>query len=83
VRAGHAVFEANCVPCHGADARGNQSLGVPNLTDRAWINGSDWTASTRWSTTAAKARCRRGRPPVAAERKLLCAYVLDLGRPPQ
>jgi cytochrome c oxidase cbb3-type subunit 3 len=79
VRAGRAVFEANCVPCHGAAGRGNQSLGVPNLTDLAWINGSDWT-----SVYTVINHGRKGEMPswegrlTPAERKLLAAYVLDL-----
>ena len=79
VRAGRAVFEANCVPCHGAEGRGNQSLGVPNLTDLAWINGSDWE-----SVYTVVNHGRKGEMPswegrlAPAERKLLAAYVLDL-----
>jgi cytochrome c oxidase cbb3-type subunit 3 len=81
VRAGQVVYEANCVPCHGADARGNQTLGVPNLTDAAWINGGGWPAI--YSTISGG---RKGEMPSwesrlsPAERKLLALYVLDLGR---
>lgn len=34
------VFAANCASCHGADMKGNQSIGVPDLTDRVWIYGT-------------------------------------------
>lgn len=34
--AGKAIFTANCIPCHKADAGGQ--IG-PNLTDHFWING--------------------------------------------
>jgi cytochrome c oxidase cbb3-type subunit 3 len=84
VRAGHAVYEANCVPCHGAEGRGNQSLGVPNLTDLAWINGSDWE-----SVYTVVHHGRKGEMPSwegrlsPAERKLLAVYVLDLVSRPQ
>jgi cytochrome c oxidase cbb3-type subunit 3 len=30
---------ANCAACHGADGKGNQSLGAPNLTDKVWLYG--------------------------------------------
>ncbi|NEW89642.1 MULTISPECIES: cytochrome-c oxidase, cbb3-type subunit III [Rhodopseudomonas] len=39
--AGKQVFADNCVACHGDDAKGNQELGAPNLTDRIWLYGSD------------------------------------------
>ena len=32
--------------CHGADAKGNQALGAPNLTDGYWLYG-DSTAALR------------------------------------
>ncbi|MHB1373716.1 MAG: cytochrome-c oxidase, cbb3-type subunit III [Thauera sp.] len=37
---GKEGFEANCVACHGADAKGNPMLGAPNLTDNNWLYGS-------------------------------------------
>lgn len=35
---GKAKFGA-CMACHGADAKGNQALGAPNLTDKIWLFG--------------------------------------------
>ncbi len=35
---GKAKFGA-CVACHGADAKGNQALGAPNLSDKIWLYG--------------------------------------------
>jgi len=35
------VFATQCVACHGADGRGIQALGAPNLTDADWLYGSD------------------------------------------
>ncbi len=29
-----------CMACHGADAKGNQAIGSPNLTDKIWLYGS-------------------------------------------
>lgn len=34
---GRSAFEANCASCHGADMRGSQTRGVPNLTDNVWL----------------------------------------------
>ena len=41
IEAGKAVFAANCVSCHGDNAKGNADLGAPDLTDRFWIYGGD------------------------------------------
>ena len=30
---------AVCAACHGADGKGNQVLGAPNLTDKVWLHG--------------------------------------------
>jgi cytochrome c oxidase cbb3-type subunit 3 len=35
---GRAKFIA-CAACHGADGKGNQALGAPNLTDKVWLHG--------------------------------------------
>jgi cytochrome c oxidase cbb3-type subunit III len=37
---GKPLFAQNCVACHGADAKGTQALGAPNLTDQIWLYGS-------------------------------------------
>jgi cytochrome c oxidase cbb3-type subunit 3 len=41
VAAGQKIFAENCVVCHGDNAKGNQELGAPNLTDKIWLYGSD------------------------------------------
>ncbi len=30
---------AACAACHGPEAKGNQALGAPNLTDKIWLYG--------------------------------------------
>lgn len=37
--AGKTHFETVCAACHGADGKGNQLLGAPNLTDDIWLYG--------------------------------------------
>ncbi len=37
---GRPLFEQNCSACHGADGKGNQLIGAPNLTDAIWLYGS-------------------------------------------
>lgn len=41
VNQGKALFDANCVVCHGADAKGNHDVGAVNLTDDIWLFGGD------------------------------------------
>ncbi|WP_366140318.1 cytochrome-c oxidase, cbb3-type subunit III [uncultured Umboniibacter sp.] len=39
VAAGEQKFGMFCAACHNADAKGNQMLGAPNLTDDIWLYG--------------------------------------------
>ncbi|MBR0794990.1 cytochrome-c oxidase, cbb3-type subunit III [Bradyrhizobium jicamae] len=39
--AGKKIFAENCATCHGENAKGNQEVGAPNLTDQIWLYGSD------------------------------------------
>lgn len=38
---GAKIFAENCASCHGVNAKGNQELGAPNLTDSIWLYGKD------------------------------------------
>jgi cytochrome c oxidase cbb3-type subunit 3 len=77
--AGREVFAANCVACHGDDAKGNRDLGAPDLTDTTWIYGGD-VQSIQTSVHAG----RQGHMPhweqrlSATDRKILALYVLTL-----
>ncbi|MBR9906607.1 MAG: cytochrome-c oxidase, cbb3-type subunit III [Gammaproteobacteria bacterium] len=42
-QAGKANFMV-CTACHGQDAKGNQALGAPNLTDNIWLYGGSQDA---------------------------------------
>ena len=39
VSRGKETFAATCAACHGADGKGNQAIGAPNLTDNIWLYG--------------------------------------------
>ena len=41
IEAGREVFLTPCAACHGENAKGNQELGAPNLTDAYWLYGGD------------------------------------------
>jgi len=68
-----------CAACHGADGKGNQALGAPNLTDKVWLHG--------WGEDAVVAMINNGKTnvmPAHGERltpeqiHLLAAYVWGL-----
>ncbi len=40
VARGKEKFQQICAACHGADGKGNQQLGAPNLTDKTWLYGA-------------------------------------------
>jgi cytochrome c oxidase cbb3-type subunit 3 len=72
---------AACAACHGADGKGNQALGAPNLTDKVWLHG--------WGEAAIVAIVNNGKLNVMpAQDKLLTpeqihvlgAYVWQLSR---
>jgi len=70
---------AGCVGCHGMDAKGNQAIGAPNLTDTIWLHGS-----TARSIKETITKGRTGKMP-AHEKflgkdkvHLLAAYVYSL-----
>jgi cytochrome c oxidase cbb3-type subunit 3 len=38
---GAQTFAATCVPCHGAQGKGDRAIGAPDLTDELWLYGGD------------------------------------------
>jgi cytochrome c oxidase cbb3-type subunit 3 len=82
IEPGKEIFAQNCASCHGEDAKGNQELGAPNLTDETWIYGGDQQAVY---TTVYNGR--QGHMPSWGERltplqiKILALYVHTLKAP--
>lgn len=81
---GKDKFKAACAACHGADGKGTQALGAPNLTDKIWLHG--------WGEEAIVRMINNGKVnvmPAQAGRltedqiKVLTAYVWGLSRPTQ
>jgi cytochrome c oxidase cbb3-type subunit 3 len=84
IEAGKAVFAANCVSCHGDNAKGNAELGAPDLTDRFWIYGgdADSVSNTVWGGRQGHMPSWDGRlSPL--DRKILALYLFDLRRSQQ
>jgi cytochrome c oxidase cbb3-type subunit 3 len=71
-----------CAACHGADGKGNQALGAPDLTNRLWLYGGSIPTVTETISGG-----RQGVMPAwqgllsEAEIHLVSAYVLSLSRP--
>jgi cytochrome c oxidase cbb3-type subunit 3 len=71
-----------CAACHGADGKGNQVVGAPNLTDKIWLHG--------WGEAAITAMVNNGKTNVMPAQggrlppeqiHLLAAYVWSLSQP--
>ncbi|MES3015348.1 MAG: cytochrome-c oxidase, cbb3-type subunit III [Pseudomonadota bacterium] len=80
--AGQSKF-AVCAACHGADGKGNQALGAPNLTDKVWLHG--------WGDEAIIAMVNHGKTNVMpaqagrltpAQIHVLATYVWSLSQSP-
>lgn len=80
IERGSKVFAENCVSCHGADAKGNQAMGAPDLVDAIWLYGGD-----RATVVATISHGRAGVMPAWGTRltpgtiKELALYVHSLG----
>ena len=76
---GESTFGDNCAACHGADGKGNQAIGAPNLTDKTWLHGSG-----EYAIAEQVAKGRTNQMPAhkdiltPAKIHLLTAYVLSL-----
>lgn len=79
IDAGAAMFQTACAACHGADAKGMQAVGAPNLTDNVWLYGST-AAKINQTITYGRAGVMPAQKDLLGEDKvhLLAAYVYSL-----
>lgn len=77
---GRSSFTA-CAACHGADGKGNQLIGAPNLADKVWLHG--------WGEEAVMNMIKNGKTNVmpahgtrlsAEQIHVLAAYVWQLSK---
>ena len=70
---------AVCAACHGADGKGNQALGAPNLADDIWLHGYGESAITAIINTGKVNQMpAQGGKLGEAQIKVLAAYVWGL-----
>jgi cytochrome c oxidase cbb3-type subunit 3 len=88
---GKPRFMQNCAACHGADGKGNQAVGAPNLTDDVWLYGSSEAVIAEGIRNGRHANAAEGALAMPAFKEtlgegkihLLAAYVWGLSnRPP-
>jgi cytochrome c oxidase cbb3-type subunit 3 len=81
---GRDKFKQVCAACHGADGKGNQAIGAPNLSDKIWLHG--------WGEDAILAMVNKGKLNVmpaqdarlsADQIKVVASYVWSLSHPTQ
>jgi cytochrome c oxidase cbb3-type subunit III len=75
---GQAKFGV-CAACHGANGKGNQALGAPNLTDKIWLHGGGEAAIIKAINGGFNnAMPAQGRLLTNDQIRVLSAYVLNL-----
>ncbi|WP_250460015.1 cytochrome-c oxidase, cbb3-type subunit III [Microbulbifer litoralis] len=78
---GKEIFGTVCMACHGADGKGKQAMGAPNLTDNIWLYGS-----SREQIRHTIRSGRKNEMPSQADKlredkiRLVAAYVYSLSR---
>lgn len=84
IEQGQKIFAANCVVCHGPEAKGVIAMGAPNLTDNVWLYGSSFAQIQQTLRYG-----RNGRMPAQEailgndKVHLLAAYVYSLSQQPE
>ena len=81
---GKETFTAVCVACHGADGKGNQAMGAPNLTDNVWLYGSTEKTIVETVTNGRNNQMPAWKDFLGDGKvHLLTAYVWGLSNPPK
>ncbi len=81
IEAGNKMYATACAACHGVDAKGNQAIGAPNLTDNIWLYGSTAEKITQ-TLNYGRAGVMPAQKEMLGEEKvhLLAAYVYSLSQ---
>ncbi len=78
--AGAQQYQMFCASCHGADGKGNQALGAPNLADSVWLYSPDLEQIKHTIRNGRNNRMPAQKDMLSEDKiHLLTAYVLSLG----
>jgi cytochrome c oxidase cbb3-type subunit III len=78
---GEPLFAKNCAACHGADGKGNQQVGAPNLIDKVWLYGAEPQTIRQTIRNGRNGVMPAHEPMLKPERiHLLAAYVYSLSQ---
>ncbi len=79
--AGKPRFEGVCAACHGVEGKGNEMLGAPNLSDGAWLYGSDLASIREGIVNGRNGMMPPHEPIIGLDRaRLVSAYVYSLSQ---
>ncbi len=79
VAPGKVVFDTMCAACHGADGKGVQALGGPNLADNIWLYGGSSGAITKSIAEGRKGEMPAHKELLNADKiHLVSAYIYSL-----
>ncbi|NMW23646.1 cytochrome-c oxidase, cbb3-type subunit III [Rhodanobacter denitrificans] len=79
--AGQPLF-ATCAACHGAEGKGNQALGAPNLTDHIWLHGGSVADIEKTIGEGRQGHMPAWSPRLSDEQiRVVAAYVYHLSHP--
>ena len=79
--AGQPLF-ATCAACHGAEGKGNQALGAPNLTDHIWLHGGSVADIEKTIGEGRQGHMPAWSPRLSDEKiRVVAAYVYHLSHP--
>jgi len=81
--AGQKHFATYCAACHGADGKGNQALGAPNLTDSTWLYGGSLGVIKQTITKGRNGHMPAHRDFLGEDKvHLLATYIYSLSHKP-
>lgn len=78
---GKKIFGTVCMACHGADGKGNQAMGAPNLTDNIWLYGSSREQIRHTIRSGRSNKMPKQKNKLREDKiRLVAAYVYSLSR---